>query len=149
MASSMGKCRCCKVHDDCCICLFDGGFSFSKSLKNLPEFVPETLPEWLNKASKDSSSKSWKFYKERYVHDVVVARNRCSSSDYYYVVRARCYHSMSKRQPAHFCTLSNCVNIYQTVKPTVSSLCTARVDFARLWHRLRWRSTHYRSRDNM
>ena len=80
MASSIVKYRCCKVHDDCSICLFARGFSFSKSVKNIPEFVPETLPEWLNKASKDSSSKSWKFYKERYVHEVVVPRNVGASS---------------------------------------------------------------------
>ena len=31
------KCRCCKVHDECCICMFSWGFSISKSLKNDPE----------------------------------------------------------------------------------------------------------------
>ena len=117
MAATESRCCCCEVHDDCCICLFKQSFSFSKSLKNIPEFVPETLPEWLSRASKDSSRKSWKFYKEHYVHDVVVARNVASvapppapcptpstsfSSSSEHLIKARCYHSMSKRQPAHF-----------------------------------------------
>ncbi len=38
--SSIGKCRCCKVHDDCCIC-FDRDFSVWKyrHVKNSPESV--------------------------------------------------------------------------------------------------------------
>ena len=39
-----------KRHEFCCICLFNRGFSFSKSLKNILEFVLRPY-WWLNNAS--------------------------------------------------------------------------------------------------
>ncbi|XP_033110692.1 probable E3 ubiquitin-protein ligase HERC1 [Anneissia japonica] len=40
---------CCKTHEMCCTCRFQGELSYSKLLNNVPKFTPITLADWVFK----------------------------------------------------------------------------------------------------
>ncbi len=77
----------------------------------MPSVNGQTLSEWFGKAPKNSGTKSWKFFKERYVHDVLVAPVLESLPDEgkasvghglgEHIVYGRCHRSMKKNESPH------------------------------------------------
>ena len=101
MATSK-RCSCCKSHAECCICWTIGEYSWTKSLVGAPNFVPRTWTDWLATGGKgDTGAKSWKFFKEAYVHDILIAINVTEDSRSDVIIRARCFRSMKKNEDPH------------------------------------------------
>ena len=65
-----------------------------------PTFVPRTWTDWLaTGGTGDTGAKSWKFFMEAYIHNVLIAITvtKDSHSD----VIIRCFHSMKKNEGPH------------------------------------------------
>lgn len=103
------NCRCCKLHFDCCICWISNDLNFTKCFSEVPQFVPATWADWISTAGKgDTGNKSWKFFKEGYIHDIYVglrdlgqASGSTVTNVKPNVIRARCHRSMKKNEEPH------------------------------------------------
>ena len=92
-------CECCVNHVGCCCCLFrNETIGWSKYLRTFPNMSPVTCSEWLNCGGKKNASvKSYKFFREGYIHDIYTRE----VSEHFYA-KARCYRSLKKSEELHF-----------------------------------------------
>ena len=96
------RCSCCKSYAECCICWRNGEYRWTKSLVGAPKFVPRTWTDFLATGGKwDTGAKSWKFFKEAYVHDILIAINVTEDSRSDVVIRALCFQLMKKNEDPH------------------------------------------------
>lgn len=95
---------CCEYHVLCCFCDTKQVDNWSKSLRNVPKVKPVTWAEWLEKGGKkNTGDKSYKFFRESYVHDIYIGyKEPCDNDSKKFVMKARCYRSLKKNEQPHF-----------------------------------------------
>ena len=65
------NCERCNMHVKCCICSFYVKEGWTKSSSGFPKVTPNITTDWTSKyGGVKDSSKSYKLFKETYVHDI-------------------------------------------------------------------------------
>ena len=103
------SCKCCKNHINCCSCWTKE----TKSMRSSPKFSPITWVNWLEKGRKKNiGDKSWKFFKECYIHDIYIGNKlnemRSSESLKLFYCRARPYRPLRKNEDPHYPFIGFC-----------------------------------------
>ena len=103
MSSCSGSC--CKFHVGCCFCETKQIDNRSKSRRNVLEVMLYRFlgQKGLEVAEKTAGDKSYKFFRESYIHDIYIGNRRPGQQDpTRFVVKARCYRSLRKNEVPQF-----------------------------------------------
>ena len=116
--SSCSSGSCCTVHVRCCFCVTGQVDDWPKSLRNVPKVIPVTWAEWLeNSGKKTTGDKSYKFFRESYVHDIYTGYAKLNDTALKKaVIKARCYRSLKKNEEPHYYLVVQRQTLLSTLK---------------------------------